>query len=315
MVTTHLLHILLALALDQLLGDPRWFPHPVRLVGWLQLRLETLTRQYFPPKTAGFITVVLSLSCVIIITVLLLLAAISIHPIAYHITTVFILYTCFAARDLARHGRWVHQALALDDLELSRTRVGWIVGRDTAELDTSGVARAGVESVAESLVDGVTAPLLYAFLGGPVGAMLYKVINTGDSMFGYKNKQYQEFGWTAAKLDDAANYIPARLTAWLIPLAAFLLGLDYKGSWAILRRDCRNHASPNSGYSEAAVAGALGIRLGGTNIYFGKPVEKPTIGDDLTSANAGHLLQAIRLMELTTLLLFGLGSSLLFLLL
>ena len=310
MVTAHLLHILLALVLDQLLGDPRWFPHPVRLIGWLQLRLEVLTRRYLDAKLAGFITVVLALSCVLIVTMSLLLFALFLHPVAYHITSVFLLYTCFAARDLARHGCWVHQALVQDDLPLARTRVGWIVGRDTAHLNSAGVARAGVESVAESLVDGVTAPLFYALLGGPLGAMLYKAINTGDSMFGYKNEEYLHFGWAAAKLDDVVNYIPARLTAWMIPVSAYILGLDYKESVRILRRDCRNHASPNAGYSEAAVAGALGVQLGGNSSYFGKVMLKPTIGDERQPVDPKHLVQSIRIMELTTLLMFGVGCGL-----
>lgn len=311
MITNHLLHIFLALVLDQLLGDPKWFPHPVRMIGWLQLQCEQLTRPRFSAKIAGFLTMILSLSAVVIVVVSLLLLSIFIHPMVYHFISVFILYTCFATRDLARHGRWVHQALVADDLDLARTRVGWIVGRDTAELDSSGVARAGVESVAESLVDGVTAPLFYAFLGGPIGAMVYKAINTGDSMFGYKNDQYLDFGWAAAKLDDVVNFIPARCTAWLIPLAALLLRLDMKGSFRILQRDCRNHASPNSGYPEAAVAGALGVQLGGTSIYFGKPMVKPTIGDPLHPVQPLHLLHSIRLMECTTLLVFLIGCSVL----
>ena len=311
-MTTHLLHILLALVLDQIVGDPRWFPHPVRGIGWLQLQCERVTRSCCDARMAGVLTVVLSLAFTVIVTTALLLVSILIHPFMYHIVAVFILYTCFAARDLAHHGRLVHQALVQDDLDLARTRVGWIVGRDTVALDLSGVVRAGVESVAESLVDGVTAPLFYAFLGGPIGAMLYKAINTGDSMFGYKNDQYLEFGWAAARLDDIANYIPARLTAWLIPVVALLLRLDYKGSLRMVRRDCRNHASPNCGYSEAGVAGALGIQLGGTNSYFGKPVVKPVIGDAVHPVSAEHLLQAIRLMELTTFLAMVFGSGLLF---
>ena len=313
MMTSHLLHIFLALILDQLLGDPRWFPHPVRLIGWLQRKCERLTRPYFTARIAGLLTLILSLNSVVIVTVLLLLLGLAIHPVAYHLISIFILYTCFATRDLARHGRLVYEALAQDDLQRARTRVGWIVGRDTAELDRSGVARAGVESVAESLVDGVTAPLFYAFLGGPVGAMLYKAINTGDSMFGYKNEEYLEFGFYAAKLDDVVNFIPARMTAWLIPVSAWLLGLDYQKSREILRRDCHNHASPNSGYAEAAVAGALGVQLGGTNIYFGKPVAKPTIGDATNFIQYSHLLDAIRLMEITTVLALVAGSISLFL--
>jgi adenosylcobinamide-phosphate synthase len=282
------------------------------LIGRLQQQCEKVTRQYCDARLAGVLTVVLSLSCVVAVTAMLLLAAMAVHPAVYHITSVFILYTCFATRDLARHGRQVYQALAVDDIELARTRVGLIVGRDTADLDASGVVRAGVESVAESLVDGVTAPLFYAFLGGPIGAMLYKAVNTADSMFGYKNDQYLDFGRASAKLDDMANYLPARFTGWLIPVAAFFLGLDYKGSLRILQRDCRNHASPNSGYSEAAVAGALGVQLGGTSIYFGKSVVKPTIGDAINPVTPDHLVQTIRLMEITTFLVFSLGGCILF---
>lgn len=159
-----------------------------------------------------------------------------------------------------------------------------------------------MESVAESLVDGVTAPLFYAFLFGPAGAMAYKAINTADSMFGYKNERYREFGWAGARLDDLANFIPARITAFLIPVAAFLFGLNGHNSWRILLRDRKNHASPNSGHTEAAVAGALEVQLGGSNIYFGKVVEKPTIGDEGQQISPRHILLANRLMLATTIL-------------
>jgi adenosylcobinamide-phosphate synthase len=175
-----------------------------------------------------------------------------------------------------------------------------IVGRDTAALDEAGVARATVESVAESMVDGVTAPLFFAVLGGPVGAMLYKAINTMDSMFGYKNERYRAFGWAAARLDDLANFLPARLTSLMIPAAAFLLRLDAKGALFILLRDRRKHASPNSGHTEAAVAGALGVQLGGPSPYFGRMVEKPTLGEAVRSIEPQDILRANRLMLLSS---------------
>ncbi len=302
-------HIGLALLLDQLLGDPRWLPHPVRGIGLLQSFLETVCRRLLPgPRLAGVVTVLVSLLVTGILTWGVLHGAGLIHPLARDAAAIILLYTTFAARDLARHALAVFQALVGKDIGLARQRVAMIVGRDTAGLDEAGVTRAGVESVAESLVDGVTAPIFYALLGGPMGAMLYKAINTGDSMFGYKNERYREFGWAAARLDDLANFVPARLTSLLIPLAALLLGLKARGSLAILRRDRRCHASPNSGFPEAAVAGALGIQLGGSSSYFGKMVSKPTMGDAHQEIAPGHLGSAVHLMLLTTTLFFTLGA-------
>ena len=293
---------ILALALDQLLGDPRWFPHPVRLIGWLQLRLESVSRALLPwPRLAGVVTVACTLLVVALVVGGGLFAAGQWSPWLADGLAVFVLYTCFAGRDLERHGRAVQEALQQDDLLLARQRVAMIVGRDTAELSEEEVARAAVESVAESLVDGVTAPIFYAMIAGPLGAMLYKAVNTGDSMFGYKNEQYREFGWAAARLDDLLNYIPARLTGLCLPLAAFFLGLRAKKSWQIMVRDHANHASPNSGFPEAAMAGALHVRLGGSASYFGRHVEKPTMGDG-GPVQARHIGQAIALMRLSMVL-------------
>ncbi|PLX48413.1 MAG: cobalamin biosynthesis protein CobD [Desulfobulbaceae bacterium] len=302
-------HIGLALLLDQLVGDPRWLPHPVRLIGALQVRLERYSRRYIgSARGAGLLTVALTLLLTGLAGWLILAGAGWIHPLGHDVAAVLLLYTCFAARDLARHASAVQGALARGDLALARQRVAMIVGRDTAALDEAGVSRAGVESVAESLVDGVTAPLFYALIGGPLGALLYKAVNTGDSMFGYKNEQYRRFGWAAARLDDLANLVPARLTALLIPLAALLLGLHAKASLRILRRDRHCHASPNSGYPEAAVAGALGVQLGGGASYFGTMVSKPTLGDADQPITARHLRQAVHLMLVTSALFVGLGT-------
>jgi len=222
------------------------------------------------------------------------------HPWLGEAVAVFFIYSSIAARDLVRHSSAVHAALAGGDLAKARQRVGLIVGRDTAELDEQGVTRAAVESVAESMVDGVTAPLFFAVLAGPMGAMLYRAVNTMDSLFGYKNERYRRFGTAAARLDDLANFLPARLSALLIPVAAFFLGLDARRSLIVLKRDRKNHASPNSGHSEAAMAGALGVRLGGPAVYSGRAVAKPFLGDALRPLEPQDILRSNRLMLLAS---------------
>jgi len=296
------LYITAAFFLDQLIGDPRFFPHPVQLIAWLSARLEVLSRRLLARKGwAGAVTVFMVLSIVgsAVFGLIRLAGAFLWLQAAVEI---YLLYSAIAARDLARHSLRVYRALAADDLAWARDEVAMIVGRDTSVLDEAGVIRACVESVAENLVDGVTAPLFWAFIGGPVGVILYKAINTMDSMFGYKNEKYLEFGWAAARLDDLANYLPARLTGGLIIIAAFILRLDTRNAYRIWRRDRREHASPNSAQSEAAVAGALGIKLGGANVYFGKLLEKPTLGEDLQKIDQSHILMSNKLMLLSSLL-------------
>ncbi|MBU1404394.1 MAG: adenosylcobinamide-phosphate synthase CbiB [Proteobacteria bacterium] len=292
--------ILIAILLDQLIGDPRWLPHPVRIIGAACVGCERLTRAVLPPLAAGISSVILVLGLTGATAWAMIAGTTLIHPWLGTAVSTLLLYTTIAARDLASHSRQVYAALAAGDLVESRRGVGMIVGRDTANLDEAGVARAAVESVAESMVDGVTAPLFFAVLGGPMAALLYKAVNTMDSMFGYKNEQYLTFGWAAARLDDLANFVPARMTSLMIPAAAFLLRLDAKGALFILLRDRLKHASPNSGHTEAAVAGALGVQLGGTNLYFGKVVEKPTIGDAARPVEPRDILRANRLMLLSS---------------
>lgn len=292
--------ILIAVLLDQLFGDPRWLPHPVRIIGAACVGLEKVTRTLFPPFAAGICTVTLVLGLTGLTAWGLIAGATLIHPWLADLTSIVLLYTTVAARDLAGHSRQVYAPLATGDLTEARKQVGMIVGRDTDDLDGEGITRATVESVAESMVDGVTAPLFFAVLGGPVAALLYKAVNTMDSMFGYKNEQYLKFGWGPAKLDDLANFIPARITSLMIPAAAFLLRLDQKTSLFILMRDRLKHASPNSGHTEAAVAGALGVQLGGSNRYLGKILEKPTIGDATRPIEPRDILRANRLMQLSS---------------
>ncbi|MFH1217844.1 MAG: adenosylcobinamide-phosphate synthase CbiB [Pseudomonadota bacterium] len=307
--------IILALLLDAMLGDPRRLPHPVRLIGALAAGVENSCRRIFSrERLAGIAAVVVVLAVTGGAGWGLIRLAAFFHPLAGDVVGVLLLYFCFAARDLADHSRAVHRALDAGDVELAKKKVAMIVGRDTEFLDEAGIVRATVESVAENIVDGVTAPLFYAFIGGPVGALLYKAINTLDSIFGYKNERYLRFGWAAARLDDAANFLPARLSGLIVVAAAFLTGLNGRRAWRIFLRDRLAHASPNSGHTEAAVAGALGLQLGGVNLYFGKPVEKPSIGNPLVAPQALHISRANRLLAATTVLTAIVMAALRFLL-
>ncbi|MEN8135608.1 MAG: adenosylcobinamide-phosphate synthase CbiB [Thermodesulfobacteriota bacterium] len=299
------LQIIMALVLDALWGDPRWLPHPVRLMGWLALSCERMTRAIMPyEKLAGIITVILVLAATGLTGWGLIRLAGIFHPVAETVVSVLLLYSCFAGRDLVVHSRKVYAALRDDDLAEARKRVGMIVGRDTTELERSGVVRACVESVAENTVDGVTAPLFWAIIAGPLGAVLYKGVNTMDSTFGYKNERYLHFGWAAARFDDLVNFLPARISGLLTVLAGALLRLRAAESWRIFRRDRLQHASPNAGQTEAPVAGALGISLGGSSSYFGKVVHKPTIGEPVMEPEPEHILQTNRILLMVTLLFF-----------
>lgn len=296
--------ILVAFALDAILGDPPWMPHPVRLIGAFAARLEiplrSLCRNAFAAGIVLWLTVLTSVGGVVAGA---LFAAYRIHPVAGDALGILLLYSGFACRDLIDHSRRVHHALALNDLPEARRRVAMLVGRDTATLDPAGIVRATVESVAENLTDGVTAPILYSVLGGPVGLWLYKAANTLDSLFGHKDDRYVHFGRTSARMDDVANYVPARLTAPLVSIAAFLTGGSALDSLRILRRDGRKHPSPNAGLCEAAFAGALGIRLGGLNHYDGLPECLPTMGDPMQVLATHHIRQA-NLLMVTTAVLF-----------
>jgi adenosylcobinamide-phosphate synthase len=237
------------------------------------------------------------------------LAAGAPHPWLGDAVGVVLIYTTLAARDLTRHSRAVHSALTAGDLDEARRRVGMIVGRDTGRLDEPEVARAAVESVAESVVDGVTAPLFFALLFGPLGAMLYRAINTLDSMFGHRDERYRDFGLAAARADDVANWLPARLTFPAIVVAAFLLGLRPGAALRVGLRDHARHPSPNSGWSEAAFAGALGVRLGGVNVYGGVPNERPSLGEPHQTLTPRHLTLANRLMYVASALFLLTGAG------
>lgn len=294
--------IWIALAIDLLVGDPRWLPHPVRLIGNLALRLEAPMRQRFASaKTAGLVAALTVIGGTAIAAWGCLAVAGRIAPWLAHVVAVAMLYTTFAAKDLERHGKSVSAALARGNLPLARQRVALIVGRDTELLDENGVMRAAVESVAENTVDGVIAPLFFAFLGGPVAAMAYKAASTLDSTFGYRNERYLQFGWTSARIDDGANYLPARVSAWLMALAAWVLKENPRGSVRTAWRDGGKHSSPNAGIAEASMAGALGIQLGGPVYRSGRLEETPTIGEPVSPLATEHIDRACRLMMATTL--------------
>jgi len=299
--------ILVALCLDLVAGDPRWLPHPVKLIGKAALQLEAPARALIPdPRMAGAATALLVLAATAVGVWAVILGASAMSPLFGDVVAIFLMYAGIAARDMVSHSSDVYEALRSGPIEEARRRVGMICGRDTAALDAAGVTRAAVESVAENLVDGVTAPLLYAVIGGPVGIMVYKAVNTLDSTFGYKNERYRDFGWLAAKMDDVANFVPARLTALLVPVAARLLGENSSGACRIFFRDRRKHPSPNAGQTEAAVAGALGVRLGGLSSYGGQLSNKPTLGDPLEAMEPAHILRANALLVVTTILFIGL---------
>ena len=303
--------IIIAVLLDLAFGDPRWFPHPVRLIGRLIGALEEPARRAMSDaRVAGAATALTVIVAATLATAAFIGIANWIHPLLGDAAGIAVLYTTIAARDLARHSLAVYHALERFDLAEARRCVSWMVGRDTERLTEREVVRAAVESVAENTVDGIIAPLFFAALGGPIAAMAYKAINTLDSTIGYKNDRYIDFGMTAARIDDAANYLPARLSVPILTAAAALLGFPATATWRIARRDGRKNMSPNSGIAEAAVAGALGVRLGGVMERRGRPVNQPEIGDPVVPLGRGHILAANRLMFLATVIAAALFPAL-----
>ena len=308
------LQILAALCLDQILGDPRWLPHPVRGIGRLAQWTEPFARARIrQPKLAGILAVSIVVAVPVLLVWLILWTALHIHPWLHATIGTYIIYTTIAPRDLMRHSIAVFHQLAAGNLPEARRKVACIVGRDTASLDEAGITRATIETVAESTVDGVIAPLFFALLAGPMGAMAYRAINTLDSMYGYKNERYMHFGCAAARLDDIANWLPARLAAPCLVLAAAILPGNHPAkAWRIMRRDGRKHESPNAGWTEAAMAGALDTQLGGTNIYEGAPLPKPTLGEPNRPLALAMIPAANRLMLAATLIFTLAGTTLRF---
>lgn len=291
---TFITALLAAVVLDLLIGDPPCYPHPVRLIGQLISFYENLYRRLISQtQIAGMCTVVSVLLTVFFVVFQLLNLLSLFSPYAESIAVTLILYTCIAIKDLRFEAKMVHDVLQTRDIVASRKQVGRIVGRDTSQLSEEGIIKATVETVAENLSDGVIAPIFWAICAAVAGAILganplvfaaygaitYKAINTMDSMIGYKNEKYLFFGKSAAYLDDYVNFIPARITGFIIVILAFLLGKNGKLSLEIFLRDRLKHTSPNAGHPEAAIAGLLGVELCGPSVYFGQIVDKPTIGN------------------------------------
>ncbi len=270
----------LAFLLDIMIGDPRWFPHPVRMIGVCIEYTEKILRKMVPSERVGgvFLTLIIVIGTYLA-TYQILNFFYTLRWSAGVAASVIIIFFSLSTRDLLKEAGNVLKALKAGKLENARNKLSRIVGRDTQNLNEQQVAAGCIETSAESSVDGIIAPLFYAFIGGPALAMAYKSINTLDSMVGYKNEKYINFGWASANLDDIANYFPARIAAIILPIASFICGADYSNSVKIVKRDGRKHPSPNSGIPEAAIAGALRIRLGGPNVYSDIPSDKPFIGD------------------------------------
>ena len=299
--------------------------HPIRVIGNLISVLEKGLRKLLCSRIhaseqekknrrevlAGGILWILTVSLSFLVPTVLLFAAGKVHPAVRFLLETFWCYQIFAARCLVGESRKVYQKLKEDDLSGARRAVSMIVGRDTENLTAEGVTKAAVETVAENTSDGVTAPLLFLLIGGAPLGFLYKAVNTMDSMLGYKNEKYLYFGRIPAKMDDVFNYIPARLTAWFMIVAAFLTGMDGKNAWKIYLRDKRKHASPNSAQSESVCAGALDVQLAGDAVYFGKIYKKDYIGDAIRKIEPEDILRAGKLMYMTTILMMVVFGGLL----
>ena len=281
---TSLIAIVIGFVLDLIIGDPYNFPHPIRFIGNLISKTEKILRDNGKKEDEFKLGILL----VVIVTIISTIIPIGILAISYNINIYLGLviesimcYQILCTKALKDESMKVYYELKKGDLILARKKLSMIVGRDVNSLDEKGVAKAAIETVGENTSDGVIAPLLYMIIGGAPLGLLYKSINTMDSMVGYKNEKYINFGRAAAKLDDIANYIPARVSAYLLILASFILKLDWKNAYKIYKRDRYNHASPNSAHTEAVCAGALNIQLAGDAYYFGKLYKKPTIGDKI----------------------------------
>ena len=311
----HIFAFIAGFVLDLLIGDPHFIPHPVRLIGslisFLDKRLNSDVKYNSSENEAnltkykrGVLLAFTVIFATFAVSVIILVAAYSINLYAGVIAEAVMTWQILATKCLRVESMRVYDALRTDGVDAGRRAVSMIVGRDTSVLDESGVTRAAVETVAENTSDGVIAPMLYTAIGGPVLGFVYKAVNTMDSMLGYKNDKYMYFGRFAARLDDVVNFIPARISAYLMITAAFIGGRQFDGrnAYRIFKRDRFNHASPNSAQTESVCAGALRVQLAGDAVYFGKLVKKKYIGDGLREIEYEDIKRANRLMYITAFL-------------
>ncbi|MGH9905576.1 MAG: adenosylcobinamide-phosphate synthase CbiB [Pyrinomonadaceae bacterium] len=305
--------LLFAYVLDWLIGDPQWFPHPVRWIGrmigagerWLRKIAKTPRGEL----VAGAILVLVVVGTFGLGSWRLLAWIKDWNLNAAVIASVFLAATTIATKSLLDEAKAVRQFLQAGNLESARSQLTRIVGRDTKDLDEAEITRAAIETLAESSSDGIVAPMFYLTIGGVPAALAYKAINTLDSMIGHHGARYEYFGKCAARLDDVANFVPARLTAALIVLNAWTLRLDWQNAWRVLRRDGGKHKSPNAGRPEAAMAGALGVRLGGTNFYDGERHVGQYLGDTQRRLDVESFTSALRLTRYVSLTVFSLSFT------
>jgi adenosylcobinamide-phosphate synthase len=306
-MTYHIIAFVAGFIIDLILGDPYQLPHPIRLIGSFIAKLEKILlgkikeRNEKKELQRGLILVIIVLLSTVIVATLILILSYRINIYFGAIVEAIMTYQILATKCLKVESMKVYHSLKNQTLEEARYAVSMIVGRDTQCLDEIGVTKAAIETVAENTSDGVIAPMLYTALGGPILGFLYKAINTMDSMIGYKNDKYLYFGRAAARLDDIVNFIPSRISAYIMITASFLAGKSFsgKGAYTIYKRDNRKHASPNSAQTESVCAGALGIQLAGDARYFGKIVHKPFIGDSLRKVEYEDIKRANNLMYMT----------------
>ena len=295
-----------ACVLDFIVGDPRWGPHPVVIMGKGINCLERVIRMYFSHghlKKGGVILWFIVVLTTYFVTWGIIAGSLRIHFLLGPVVTVLLASLTLAIRSLYQESKLVMDHLNAGHIEEARRSLSMIVGRDTANLDEAEILRAVVETVSENLSDGIVAPMFYLTVGGLPLAMTYKAVNTLDSMVGYKDSEYRDIGCFSAKMDDVLNWVPARITGFIIVIASFILRFNWRDSWRIVLRDGRNHPSPNSGISEAAVAGALGIQLGGKTSYFGKITGKPTIGNRTKATNKKDVKKTWAIMFTSSLLM------------
>lgn len=297
------LTIFFAYLLDLILGDPRWLPHPIRWIGryisFLEDKIRIFADTPLSEKIGGVFLFIIVVGTVFGSAWVLLYFSSLISHSLFLILSVFIAYVSLSVKSLKDEALSVAGAVENISIVEARKRLKNIVGRDTSNLYKDEIYRAVTETVAENTSDGIIAPLFYLALGGPALALAYKAVNTLDSMVGYKNEKYKNLGWFSARMDDIANFIPARITAILMVFSSFILRFNWRDSVKIIWRDARKHPSPNAGFPEAAVAGALGLQLGGTNYYFGAPHHRPLIGNRKTEFTFQSVNDTVRLMHLT----------------
>ena len=303
---TLVIKIWIAYVLDLIFGDPQNIIHPVQIIGKvIDIGEKSLLEKKYKSdrKYKFFAGMILNIT-VISLTygITYLIRRTSENSIILTVAEIYLMYTVFSINSLAREGNRVYNILKEGNIERARKDLSYLVSRDTGTMDEKMIIRSTMETISENTVDGIVAPMLYMFLGGLPLSMTYKAINTFDSMVGYKNEKYMDFGKFSARLDDVANFIPARVTGILIVISAMILGYDYKNSLKIFIRDRKNHSSPNSGHAEAGVAGALGVQFGGKVSYFGKEVDKPGIGDKIKDFELEDIKKNIKIMYVASFL-------------